>query len=173
MNELKKRPQRFYYLGDLADYQLKAFEKEYVYYEIDSYSAYQNYLYKRALYGLNALEKEELNSICNKKKQRISKVYVKGQTAINIYKQKLTNISTNFLFKILFPNSPLTEFFLNNTEVDSEFKNVLTFKDLKINKDKIVSIFMAEGILPKNFHELKKDPNILPRLRNAGKEEVM
>jgi len=171
MNTLKNRKGRFHYLGDLADYQLK--QKEYVKYETDSYSAYQNYLYKRALYGLNALEKEELNSICNKKKQRISKVYVKGQTAINVYKQKITNLYTNFLFETLFPNSPITEFFLENTEVDSEFKNLLTFKDLNINKDKIVSVFIAEGILPKNFHELTKDPNILPRLRNAGKEKNM
>jgi hypothetical protein len=28
---------------------------------------------------------------------------------------------------------------------------------------------MAEGILPKNFLSLDKDPNQLPRLRNASK----
>jgi len=172
MSNLKNRNERFHYLGDLADYQLKQ-KKEYLPYECDSYSSYQNYLYKRALYGINGLPKEEINTICNKKKQRIGKVYVKGQTVINIYKQKLTNVYTNLLFEKLFPNSPLTEFFLNNSEVDTEFKNVLTFRDLNIDKDRIVSIFIENGVLPKNFHELKTNPNQLPRLKNAGKEKNM
>lgn len=167
MSNLKNRKERLHYFGDLANYQLKQ-QNEYKDYEIDSYSTYQNYLYKRALYGLNGLPKEEIDNICNKKKQRISKVYVKGQTTINIYKQTLTNIYTNFLFQSLFPNSPLTEFFLDNTEVDTEFKNILTFKELNIDKDRIINIFIEDGILPKNFHELKHDPNRLPRLKNAN-----
>jgi hypothetical protein len=67
----------------------------------------------------------------------------------------------------LFPKSPLTELLLADTETDDKFKNTLTFKDLGINKEQIISIFMAEGILPKNFLSLDKDPNQLPRLRNA------
>jgi hypothetical protein len=50
-------------------------------------------------------------------------------------------------------------------ETDVEFKNTLSFKELGISKDQIVGIFITEGILPKNFHELKRDINALPRLR--------
>jgi hypothetical protein len=60
----------------------------------------------------------------------------------------------------------MTAFFLENTETDVKFKNTLTFKDLGIEKKDIISIFIAEGILPKNFLSLDKDPNQLPRLKN-------
>ena len=52
-------------------------------------------------------------------------------------------------------------------ETDVEFKNTLTFKDLGITKDQVIGLFITEGILPKNFHELDKDFNALPRLRKA------
>jgi hypothetical protein len=69
----------------------------------------------------------------------------------------------------LFPNSPITDALLADNETDEKFKNTLTFKDLGIQKEQIITIFMAEGILPKNFLSLDKDPNQLPRLKNAGK----
>jgi len=150
----------------IKDYQLNA-GKTYMQYEVDSYSQYQNYLYKRALYGLNALTEQELASMCDKKKQRISRVYLKGQQAINVYKQKLTTAYSNLFFKTLFPNSPITDFLLGNDETDVNFKNTLTFKDLKISKEDIISVFIQEGVLPKNFMEMTSDPNQLPRLKKS------
>lgn len=137
-------------------------------YEVDKFTPYQNYLYKRALYGLNGLTKEELDTMCPKKKHRINKVYLKGQNVINIHKQKLTITYSNMIFKNLFPHSSITEYLLSDESTDANFKNVLTFKDLKITKDDIICIFMEEGILPKNFMSLTSDPNALPRLKNNG-----
>jgi len=114
-----KKDSRFEYVGKLENYQLYG-NKKYMQYEQDSYSPYQNYLYKRALYGLNAISKEELATMCSKKKQRVT---------------------------------------------DPNFRNVLTFKDLNISKDQIISIFIEEGVLPKNFMSLTMDPNQLPRLK--------
>jgi hypothetical protein len=57
---------------------------------------------------------------------------------------------------------------LNNVELDPEFKNTLTFKDLKISKDDIIAIFIEEGVLPKNFHSITTDPNMLPRLKSKS-----
>jgi hypothetical protein len=165
MEKLKSRKERFEYSGKLSEYQLNA-GKTVMEYEIDSYNSYQNYLYKRALYGLSALTESELSIMCAKKKQRISKVYLKGQHVINIYKQKLTNLYSNLLFKGLFPDSPITDFFMSNEETDVNFKNTLTFKDLNISKDDIIRIFIAEGVLPKNFMSLTHDPNQLPRLKS-------
>lgn len=149
----------------IRNYQLNG-SKTYMQYEQDKYSAYQNYLYKRALYGLEALEPNELTAMCSKKKQRIINVYKRAQSVLNVAKQKATIHYTNLLFKTLFPKSPLTQILLGETEVDEKFKNTLTFKDLNISKDNIISIFMAEGILPKNFLSLDKNPNQLPRLKN-------
>jgi hypothetical protein len=152
----------------IKDYQLYA-GKTYMQYETDGYSQYQTYLYKRALYGLDALTQQELATMCSKKKQRIINVYKRAQVVLNKFKQELTIQYTNLLFKTLFPNSPLTDALLANTETDEKFKNTLTFKDLGIEKKDIISIFITEGILPKNFLSLDKDPNQLPRLKHEVK----
>ena len=165
MEKLKNRKEKFEYTGKLAEYQLMA-QNTVMQYEIDIYSPYQNYLYKRALYGLSAVTEKELESMCSKKKQRINKVYLKGQSVINVYKQKLTIAYSNSLFSTLFPNSGITKYLISHEDIDPNFKNTLTFKDLKISKDDIIDLFIKEGVLPKNFMELKQDPNQLPRLKS-------
>ena len=167
--EKLSRKQKFEYVGKLEEYQLMAPKQPYMQYEVDKYNSYQNYLYKRALYGLNALTQDELATICSKKKQRINRVYQKGQQVINEYKQKITIAYSNFIMKTLFPNAPITDFFLSNTETDLNFKNTLNFKDLNISKDDIISIFIEQGVLPKNFLSLSQEPNQLPRLKNQVK----
>ena len=153
---------------DVKNYQLHA-GKTYMQYEQDRYSSYQNYLYKRALYGLDALTQQELATMCSKKKQRIINVYKRAQVILNKFKQQVTIQYTNFIFKTLFPKSPITDVLLADNETDDKFKNTLTFKELGISKDQIITIFIAEGILPKNFLSLDRDPNQLPRLRNQIK----
>lgn len=111
--------------------------------------------------------------MCNKKKMRIAKVHKKAQRIINIYKQKLTIAYTNDIFSTLFPNSPVTEFLLEETETDNSLKNSLTFKELGITKEKIAKILISEGVLPKNFMSIRKDPNALPRLNYGKKEKTM
>jgi hypothetical protein len=152
---------------NVKDYQLSS--NTYVKYEQDGYNQYQNYLYKRALYGLNSLTEEELATMCSKKKQRIINVYKRAQVVINSYKQKVTIAYSNHIFKTLFPNSPITDFLLSNSELDEKFTNTLNFKDLGIDKSQIISIFMTEGILPKNFLSLEGAQNQLPRLKNECK----
>ena len=111
---------------DLQKYQTNS--KTYIKYDTDGYNQYQNYLYKRALHGLSAMTEKEIATMCSKKKQRVSKVYMKGQSIINLYKQKLTNAYSNFIFKTLFPESPMTQFFIEATETDVDYKNTLSFK---------------------------------------------
>ena len=152
---------------EIRNYQLQS--PKVISYEKDKYSEYQNYLYKRAIYGLNALNEEELATMCSKKKQRIVNVYKKAQVVINKLKQQVTIQYSNFLFKTLFPESPITAFLLADTEVDEKMINKLTFKDLKIKKEQIIAIFISEGVLPKNFLSMETPQNQLPRLRN-GKE---
>jgi hypothetical protein len=161
---MEKRKEKFEYVGKLEEYQLTP-RRTMVQYEVDQYSSYQNYLYKRALYGLSSIPEQELVTMCSKKKKRIERVYLKGQQVINLHKQKLTNKITNLLFERLFPQSPLTAFFLSHTDTDENFKNTLNFKDLNITKDEIIRIFIEEGVLPKNFMEISTDPNQLPRLK--------
>ena len=148
--------QKFMYSGTLENYQLSNQIKNVMQYEYDSYTPYQNYLYKRALFGLNSLTETEINTICNKKKQRINNVYKRAQIVLNNFKQQVTINYSNFIFKTLFPNSPITDFFITEIGTDDKFINTLNFKDLNISKDDIICIFIQEGILPKNFLSLKE-----------------
>jgi hypothetical protein len=153
---------------NIKEYQLNA-GKTHTRYEQDNYNQYQNYLYKRALYGLSSINQEELDTMCGKKKQRIINVYKRAQVVLNTLKQQVTINYSNFIFKTLFPKSPITQFLLSETETDTTFKNVLNFKDLGIDKQQIITIFIAEGVLPRNFLSLEAPQNQLPRLKNECK----
>ena len=140
---------------DIKNYMLAP--SKYQEFEKDKYSPYQNYLYKRALYGLDSLTIEELNTMCSKKRSRIINVYNRGQVIVNKYKHQVTKQLTDKLLGSLFPNSSLISEIIKYEDIDNNYKNTLTFKDLSIEKDLIVDLFMTEGILPKNFLSLEKN----------------
>jgi len=139
---------------DIKDYIAKPVK--YQDFEQDKYSTYQNYLYKRALYGIDSLSVDELNSMCSKKKSRILNVYNRAQLVVNNYKHRVTKQLTDKLLLSLFPNSSLISELNSYEDMDANYKNTLTFKDLCIHKDQLVELFMLEGILPKNFLSLEK-----------------
>jgi len=166
---MKKKPtSKFEYSGSLEGYQIYR-KNLYTKYDIDNYSPYQNARYKRALYGLNSINKEELSKMCKKKRYRIHAVHLRAQKVLNLFKQKRLINATNNFFAKLFPDTELTKFLLNNTDTDPKFKNTLNFKDLNIDKQQIIRIFMNEGILPSNFLSLKEDPHKKVRLKNESK----
>jgi hypothetical protein len=139
---------------DIRNYMLEP--GKYQVFEQDKYSNYQNYLYKRALYGLDSLSVEELNSMCSKKRSRIVNVYNRAQIVVNNYKHKVTKQLTDKLLSSLFPQSSLISEIISYDDIDPNYKNTLTFKDLCIHKDQLVELFILEGILPKNFLYLEK-----------------
>jgi hypothetical protein len=159
MEKLKKQIKNYQVYGS----------KTYMEYEQDKYSKYQNYLYKRALYGLKSLPKEEIEQMCDRKKRRINSVHYRAQGVLNIVKQKITIKYTNEFFKTFFSHSKFAKDIIEYEEVDKNFKNQLNFKDLSLSKDSIVSIFIEEGILPKNFLNLTQKPIGLPNLKNESK----
>jgi len=141
-------------------------------YEQDKYTVYQNYLYKRALYGFGkktVFSQKEIDQMCKRKKQRITNVHRRAQKVLNLTKQHITNIYSNDIFQYFFPNSKLTKELIELTEIDEKFNNNLNFKDLLLTKDDIISIFIEQGVLPKNFLSLKEKPISLPSLKNESK----
>ena len=162
MSSTKK--QKFEYSGKLEEYQLYK-KNTYTKYETDQYSQYQNFLYKRALYGLKSLPAEEVEKMSKQKQIRISKVNRRAQRVLNEAKQRKVISITNSLFASWFPDTKFTKFMLTNTETDFKVRNSLNFKDLNIDKHEIVRIFIEEGILSSNFLSLTRNPNELPRLK--------
>ena len=165
MSSTKKH--KFEYSGKLEEYQLYV-GKTYTRYETDKYSEYQNFLYKRALYGLKSLPQAEIEKMGKQKKIRIARVNRRAQRVLNEAKQRKVITITNKMFAKWFPDSKFAKFMLDNIDTDIKVKNTLNFKDLNIDKDEIIRIFIDEGILSKNFLSLIRDPNALPRLKGNG-----
>ena len=164
MSSTKKH--KFEYSGKLEEYQLYK-KNTYTKYETDQYSQYQNFLYKRALYGLKSLPASEVEKMSKQKKIRIQRVNRRAQRVLNEAKQRKVISITNGWFAKWFPDTKFTNFMLGNTDVDGKVRNTLNFKDLNIDKHEIIRIFIEEGILSSNFLSLDRDPNQLPRLKNV------
>jgi hypothetical protein len=130
--------------------------RRYAEYEIDPFNQYQNFLYKRALFGLKMYSTEEVEAMQEKKKARINKIHKKTQKVLNLYKQEIVNAITNNIFTRFFPSSPITQALVGQyTFTDPEYKNSMDFRQLGISKQAIVDRLIREKILPTNFYELK------------------
>ena len=164
MSSTKKH--KFEYSGKLEEYQLYK-GKTYTRYETDKYTEYQNFLYKRALYGLKSLPQAEVDKMSKQKRIRITRVNRRAQRVLNEAKQRKVIAITNRMFAKWFPDTKFAKFMLGNTETDVKVRNTLNFKDLNIDKDEIIRIFIAEGVLSKNFLSLTTDPSALPKLKNV------
>ena len=145
------------YDGKLSDYQLFGNRQSgYVEYERDEFNAYQNFLYKRALFGLSVYSADELGIMHWDKKKRIQKVHLRTQNVLNLWKQEIINSTVNKIFSTLFHHSSfakdMVEKFGNDT--DPNYISKVNFKELGVDKRQIVTKLIQEKILPVNFYEL-------------------
>jgi hypothetical protein len=159
LEEIKNRKDKFEYKGKLEEFQQHGPTnkgRRYMDYEVDPFNQYQNFLYKRALFGLKIYTPIELDTMKKEKRARISKIQRKTQKVLNVYKQEIVNQLTNNIFQRYFPNSPITRALIGEYNfTDYEYVNTLDFKALGIGKEHIVNRLIREKILPKNFYELK------------------
>ena len=103
---IENREERTHYKGkfkSLQEFGSFYTGKPYAKYEKDPYSEYQNFLYKRALYGLKMYDQDEVKTMHWQKKKRIIKVNKRTQTIINTWKQEITNTYTQAFFEKIFP----------------------------------------------------------------------
>lgn len=155
MNENKK-PQSIIYQGRLSDYQLHGdFMSRYVDYEKDPFSPYQNFLYKRALFGLAVYSPDELKHMHSGKRKRIIKVHERTQNVLNLWKQDLCNKMVNSLYNEIFYHSSLIKDLVENfSEIDPQIKSKVDFKGLGISKREIVNKLISEKVLPVDFYNM-------------------
>jgi len=159
IEQLRSRSEKIYSAGKLLNYRLYGDQKRkryYIQYERDPYNKVQNFLYKRALFGLNIFEKEEITLMHKDKRKRIQKVHKRTQRELTIWKQEIINKLTNDLFE-LFPKSILAQQLIEQHSTDPSFKNTFSFKELGIKKDHVVEKLYKSGILPNNFYELNEN----------------
>jgi len=149
--------ERYTYLGMLSDYQTISSKlvQTIVYSELNTQ---QTFLFKRVLHGLNAYKQDELHNMHWDKKRRVKKVWNRAQRVINRFKQTIANKRSNEIFE-LFNNSKLAKQIMSVPieEVDDQFINKMSLKVLGIKYEDLIIKFYSEGLLPRNFFELKEN----------------
>jgi hypothetical protein len=152
--------QKVVYEGRFGAYQKygNKFQKSQVQFEKDPFNAYQNFLYKRAMFGLSVYGEEELSKMHWDKKKRIQKVHTRCQEMLNVWKQELANNRVNKMLSSLFWHSSLVKDMLDKFALDTDpnYISNLEFKDLGISKQEIVAKLIQEKILPYNFYQLNQ-----------------
>lgn len=117
-------------------------------------SEYQNFLYKRAMYGTKAYPEQEVKEMFWQKRNRIKKVHKRTQKILNLFKQEKLIEQTNAIFGMFSHSDTVNDLLESGSDSDAEFFCNLSFKDLNITKTDIVERLTVEGILPKNFQTL-------------------
>jgi hypothetical protein len=158
--KLSQRKERVEYTGKYSDFQTfgNSFKgKRYSEYERDPYNKTQNFLYKRAMFGIKMYTQEELKTMHPDKKKRIKKVHARAQKELNTWKQEKFIAFTNTILRT-FTNSRLCSDLINDYSTpDPKFISRMSFKDLNIEKKDIVERLVDKKVLPYNFKELTNE----------------
>lgn len=148
--------QKVIYSGKLGEYQTSPKRFQNIVYEQDPFNNYQNFLYKRALFGLSIYTQEELLKMHTAKKKRIQSVHERAQKILNAWKQKLSHEITSKFLAQVFHHSKLVKDYVEKfaEETDSDYISRVDFKSLGISKKNIIDKLIEERILPHNFYQL-------------------
>ena len=159
IKQVENRKDRTEYTGKFSSFQEFGSSykgKRYSQYEQDPYNEYQNFLYKRALFGLNMYTQEEVKAMHTQKRKRIVKVHKRAQQELNLWKQERVIKRTNIIFSIFNNKSSLANILVDKySEPDPNFICKTSFKDLGIEKEQIVNKLVEKGVLPTDFHSLR------------------
>lgn len=168
--KLKKREERYAYIGLLSEYQLHppSLIQSLDYTKLNPY---QHFLFKRVLHGLNMYDKSEIENMHWDKKRRVKKVWRKGQEVLNEFKQYVCYKDANKIFSI-FKHSPLAQGFLDTPfEYVPSIRNKMTLKEVNLTYEDVIIKFMQKGLLPKNFLSLKPHGNQKSFTKNGSKKQ--
>ncbi len=128
----------------------------------DGFTPYQNFLYKRALYGLDVYTSEEKREMFYGKRKRILKTQKRCEHVLNMWKQELLISYTNQIFKH-FNSSRIAKYLVEtsiNHQTDEEFVVKINLLKIGISKKQVIDKLIKERILPFDFMQLKKQIRI-------------
>lgn len=112
-------------------------------------------LYRKALYGIEALTPEEVKQLTFQENLRITRLQNKCQRLINKWKQEITNNVVLDFFTLLFPKSSLTKAFSETKDYTTDKEiNPLPFRKLGITQKSLVEKMIEWEVLPKNFYQI-------------------
>lgn len=154
IEQLENRADRTQYTGKFNDLQTfgSSFKgKRYS----DEYSEQQNFLYKRALFGLKMYKEKEIKAMHPGKVDRIKHVSSRAQQSINHLKQQRLIEITNKIFGMFNKSTLAGEIIdLYSTPVRKSLPRKFTFNMLAIDKEMVIDKLLTEKILPPDYKRL-------------------
>ena len=115
----------------------------------------QHYLFKRVLHGLKMYTKDEIDKMHWDKKRRIIKVWKRAQDVINKWKQLVCNKDAKKIFSIFTASKLGKDLYEMSFEYLPDYRNKLTLKQCGIEYEHLIVKFIDEGLLPKNYLNIK------------------
>ena len=105
---------------------------------------------------MNMYSREEAQKMHWDKKKRIRRVWQRAQNEINAWKQRICNKIANNVLKA-FHHSELAKSIIEVPieDTDKFYNNTMSLKELGIKYEDVIVFFIGNGLLPKNFLELK------------------
>ena len=154
---IQQREERYMYLGILNEYQTISNKDLYQKLDYSKLNPKQHFMFKRVLHGLNMYTKDEVAKMHWDKKRRIIKVWKRGQSTINEWKQVVCNKKINDYLTHWFGKAQFVKDIINipATETLPDYNNKLKLKDLGITYEDLILKFMSVGLLPNNFLEIR------------------
>lgn len=160
IEQLQNRAERVQYTGKYDN--LQAFGSSYkgerystAHYEKDPYNQYQNFLYKRALFGIKIYKPDELKIMHPEKIERVKKVHKHGQRTLNTLKQQKLIEITNKFFAAFTGNASLAgEIIDMYSNPDPNFISKNSFKELGLDKEMVIDALLKDKVLPRDFNTI-------------------
>jgi hypothetical protein len=159
ITKIENRKDKHAYEGKFKDFQTfgSSFKGKPVYSqcEQDPYSEYQNFLYKRAMFGMKMYTPEEIKTMHPQKRERVAKVHKRAQHELNVWKQEKVIAFTNKIMSV-FTRSSIAKDMVNlYSKPDPTFVSKMSFKDLGVSKEDVITHLLKKKILPNDFKTAK------------------
>ena len=143
-------------LQDLQLYGNKLNGKSYQTRKSILFNELQNKMYRKVLFGLEAVNKTELTEMSKADIRKVQQEHLRAQKVLNQWKNEVMASYVDKMFKELFWNSPIAKemvAFSKDPEAIHD-DNTLSFKELGITKKQIAGKMIEHGFLPVNFFYL-------------------
>lgn len=149
----------FYEEKGLSDIQLSGNKLNGVSYQSVGSSVFntqQNKLYKRLIYGVEAMTKSELVELSTAEIRQINREHRQAVKVLNAWKNQIVASYIDALFGQIFWHSSIAESMVKFSKEDDyeDLENTLTFKELGLSKKEVASKLIENGLLPVDFFQI-------------------
>jgi len=113
----------------------------------------QKKAFKVIFHGNGGYSKEEYNKFSKDKKVKITKIWRRSQRLVNNYK----NVVSNFYGNMIFANFKVLDFIttLPCSHIDNTIVNINNLKELGIDYDDVILLYIKNNLLPVDFYKNK------------------